>query len=125
MKRIFQHPNFVEESYSYDYDIAILLLKTPIQFGVGVKSISLATTGTNIVSGLAGYATGWGLTSANGHQLSDRLKYVTLPTISLGDCVQYYGNNLTERMFCAGYAAGGKDTCQVGKNSPQFILSCT
>lgn len=78
-----------------------------------MKKVTLATTGTQLISGLQGYATGWGQTNPSIYKTPDRLQYVVLPLISLRDCKEYYGNDLTERMFCAGYPAGGKDTCQV------------
>lgn len=112
MKKIFQHPDFVEKTF--DYDISILQLDTPLQFSSSVRSITLATTGTNIESGLDGYVSGWGITKPNSRILPSHLKQVMLPTISFEHCLQYYGANLTERMFCAGYPdIGGKDTCEV------------
>lgn len=90
-------------------------LVTPLDFGDCVRSISLATKGTNIESGLDGYASGWGLTGPHDTVLPIHLKSVVLPSISLEDCKEYYGGNLTDRMFCAGYAEGGKDTCDVSK----------
>lgn len=112
VKNIFQHPLFVAETY--DYDISILLLETPLHFSSTVRSVTLATSGTNIESGFDGYASGWGLTKTHSKVLPSHLKEVMLPTISFDDCLTYYGKNLTERMFCAGYPEiGEKDTCEV------------
>lgn len=111
MRTIFQHHLF--DGKTYDFDISILLLEKPLQMGSSVRRISLATSGTNIITGMTGYATGWGLTDPKGHVPSDHLKYVVLPSISKENCNVYYPGNITSRMFCAGYAAGGKDTCQV------------
>lgn len=111
VRQFFQHPNFSIDTY--DYDVSVLWLQTPLVLGSSVRNISLASSGTNIPTGLIGYASGWGLTDPYGFVGSDHLKYVVLPVISLKDCGIYYSNLLTDRMFCAGYATGGKDTCQV------------
>lgn len=111
VKKIHQHPNF--DNNTYDFDVSILELENPLQFGPRVRSVSLATSGTNINSGLDGYASGWGQTDPHIRRASDHLQSVVLPTISLDDCKIFYNSKLTERMFCAGFAEGGKDTCQV------------
>lgn len=112
MEKIFQHTDFDKDTY--DYDIAILQLNTTLQFSSTVRSVTLATNGTNIESGLDGYASGWGITRPHSKILPSHLKQVMLPTISIEDCLPYYGANLTERMFCGGYPENGrKDTCEV------------
>lgn len=41
------------------------------------------------------------------------LKSVKVPYLSLNECYQLYGNQITPRMFCAGLVwQGGKDACQ-------------
>ena len=43
---------------------------------------------------------------------ADGLKHVALPLYSYAQCVERYGNPITERMLCAGGTT--EDTCQVG-----------
>lgn len=50
--------------------------------------------------------------SKNGSIASDDLMYVTLPLLNSGTCLSLLGN-LPQGTICAGYAAGGKDACQV------------
>ena len=51
---------------------------------------------------------------ADGRQ-SIRLKQVQVPYIDHSTCSSgaWYGNAVHESMLCAGYNAGGKDSCQV------------
>ena len=41
------------------------------------------------------------------------LQCVEVPILSHQDCNYSYGGRITERMVCAGYPEGGKDSCQV------------
>lgn len=45
-------------------------------------------------------------------QTSDNLMAVTVPVISNEDCNKMM-SGITDRMFCAGFPEGGKDSCQV------------
>lgn len=49
-------------------------------------------------------------------QQSDMLQEASVPIISTSVCnsPDYYGSQIRPRMFCAGFAAGGTDACQVG-----------
>lgn len=111
VKQIFQHPQFNEDTYNYD--ISVLLLETPLDLAGIAKNIPLASTGTIIDSGIDSYVTGWGLIDYHTRAQSNHLKYVVVPTISLQDCGNYYPGGLTDTMFCAGYQEGGKDACEV------------
>jgi hypothetical protein len=55
---------------------------------------------------------GWGTTSYSG-QTSDILLEVLLPIWTLADCQMAYTQSIGEQQLCAGYRAGGKDSCQV------------
>lgn len=49
-------------------------------------------------------------------QQSDVLQEASVPIISTNVCnsPDYYGSQIRPKMFCAGFAAGGTDACQVG-----------
>lgn len=47
--------------------------------------------------------------------VSDHLMFVDLPVLSVETCNKIYENRtvLLPGMYCAGYADGGRDSCQV------------
>jgi len=53
--------------------------------------------------------------AAGGSNLPDELQQVMLPIIVRDVCNQtsWYDGDVDDAMICAGYAEGGKDTCQV------------
>uniref|UniRef100_A0AAR5Q3X1 Peptidase S1 domain-containing protein n=1 Tax=Dendroctonus ponderosae TaxID=77166 RepID=A0AAR5Q3X1_DENPD len=106
-KTITAHPNFNEDTY--DYDIAVVELASPLVLGTNVQTVSLPPSGTAFSNGENSVATGWGLTRNDG-DLADVLQVVTLPLITTATCKSnYYGSAISSRMFCAG--AAGKDSC--------------
>lgn len=44
---------------------------------------------------------------------SNKLQCLNIPILSFEDCDNSYPGMITDAMFCAGYLAGGKDSCQV------------
>jgi trypsin len=47
------------------------------------------------------------------------LRKVEVPVVSRASCRSSYGTSaITDRMFCAGVAAGGKDSCQGDSGGP-------
>lgn len=56
---------------------------------------------------------GWG-TTADGN-LSDTLQELTVPIMSNVECKRsgYFRFQITNRMLCAGYLEGGRDSCYV------------
>ncbi|XP_044258955.1 transmembrane protease serine 9-like [Tribolium madens] len=123
--QIFQHKEF--DIDTYDYDISLLKLGENLVLGSGVAVISLSEDST-VPGDLLGTATGWGRLSENG-PLPVELQEVDLPTIQDDLCELIYGDRLTERMFCAGYPKGQKDTCQGDSGGPyeynQVLLGIT
>lgn len=46
---------------------------------------------------------------------------MVLPIYDQTLCQQVYGNIITSRTICAGYAAGGRDACQGDSGGPYVI----
>ncbi|KAG5863580.1 hypothetical protein JTB14_030270 [Gonioctena quinquepunctata] len=119
VNELYYHPEFNDGTY--DYDISLLRLNSSLEFGTSVRKISLASEGTQITDGLLAQATGWGLLSDPGPPAT-QLQVVTLPVISRQSCSHYYpAGYVTERMFCAGYENGGKDTCTGDSGGPLVV----
>jgi trypsin len=105
-QRIFLHPDY--NSRTYDSDIALLKLRTPLSFNTYVSSISVAAlpadnTPLTVV--------GWGATREGG-AVSQKLLKVAVPLQNSTACERSYPGDITVNMFCAGETVGGKDSCQ-------------
>jgi len=113
----------LHESYKpkqYDWDIAVLKLKVEIDLSKHkqVKPICLPADDKKTYAGVTGIATGWGRLYSGGPQ-PDKLKEVSLPILE-PSCWGIQG--ITERMLCAGYKEGGKDTCQGDSGGPLYVV---
>ncbi|XP_018573075.1 trypsin-3-like [Anoplophora glabripennis] len=122
VSQIYQHTQFNPDTY--DYDISVLKLKSRLTLGTNIALITMIAANTAIRNGDLAVATGWGQLTNDG-AIPTQLHTVSLPTITTTTCAGYYGTGvggITDRMFCAGYAEGGKDTCQGDSGGP-LVLS--
>ena len=114
------HPFF--NSQSLDADIALLELsrlhnQPSMKFGIN-PSVGQSTT-----------VIGWGLTSIDPDTyaptggISTKLREVSVPVVSNDDCNNTYFGGITEFMFCAGFAEGGKDSCTGDSGGPIMVQS--
>lgn len=109
---IHQHPNYDPDTEGADYDIAILTLVQSLQFGEKVKPVYLPDLDEIFPVGTKCTVTGWGSTEP-ARADPERLRGVVLPLISDEECqIAYKDTPITERMICAGYPEGMKDSCQ-------------
>ena len=67
-------------------------------------------------------AAGWGLT-AEGTEVSNILRQVTVQIVSNQVCngLAAYSGAITDRMVCAGFPEGGKDSCQGDSGGPLMV----
>ncbi|XP_053307387.1 serine protease hepsin isoform X1 [Spea bombifrons] len=118
-------PFLFPDSDENSNDIALVHLQTPLTLTEYVQPVCLPALGQQIVDGKICTVTGWGNTEYYGHQ-SDVLQEASVPIISSSVCNQpeYYLNQITGKMFCAGYAEGGIDACQGDSGGP-FVCEDT
>ena len=115
------HPNY--DPASFDNDIALLRLTTPVVIGPSVGVIPLVHSPTNdalVAPGMSSMASGWGNTSEGG-STAQILQKVQLPIVSNATCSVPYPGQITSNMLCAGLAEGGKDSCQGDSGGPLAV----
>ncbi|XP_026475973.1 trypsin-2-like [Ctenocephalides felis] len=92
-------------------------LSTPLKYTSKIQPITLAQARDQLSTGTYLTVAGWGTTESM--EVEDMLKSVKVPYLSLNECYQLYGNQITPRMFCAGLVwQGGKDACQGDSGGP-------
>lgn len=118
-KKIIPHPQFSRDTLDYDY--ALIQLSGDSKF----RTIDLNKIEIDIPTGNDKYlvwTSGWGTTSEGSYTLPNILQKVEVPLVSKNDCnaPDVYNGSITDRMICAGLAAGGKDSCQGDSGGPLF-----
>ncbi|KAJ8798499.1 hypothetical protein J1605_016644 [Eschrichtius robustus] len=97
------------DSWFYINDIALLLLKSPLNLGVKKVPICLSEV-TDIERWRNCWVTGWGTTIPK-RSTETALRKVNIQLIEWETCFHTMPL-LTKSMLCAGDLQGGKDTCQ-------------
>jgi trypsin len=112
VKRIISHEHYNEDTI--DYDISLLELVEPIVFNDKTSIVGLAEQDDCFEADEEAVVSGWGDTLNFGDDLR-LLRSATVPIFDQELCAVLYQNygGVTDRMICAGYLAGGKDSCQV------------
>ena len=103
IKKIRFHPQF--NSVSYDSDIAVVELSSPVDFTDYVIPICLPHDESDfklLISGANAVVTGWGATKRGKNKWSKRLKKVRVPIINSKKCRKGMTYPVTDNMFCAG-----------------------
>uniref|UniRef100_A0A8C3PFD3 matriptase n=1 Tax=Chrysemys picta bellii TaxID=8478 RepID=A0A8C3PFD3_CHRPI len=89
--------------FTYDYDIAVLELQTPVTFTTSVQPKI--------------WVTGWGATSEGGAGATI-LQKASIRVINQTICNTLLTNQITSRMMCVGFLTGGIDACQGDSGGP-------
>ncbi|WP_275466658.1 serine protease [Streptomyces noursei] len=117
--RVLRHPKY--DAATIDYDVAVLVLASPLRFGDGVRAVPLVPAGSEPSAGTPATVTGWGATR-DGGALPERLRRVDVPKLSDAYCKGAYGpSSITPRMTCYGYQEGRKDACQGDSGGPLVV----
>ncbi|XP_042653516.1 chymotrypsin-like protease CTRL-1 isoform X2 [Tyto alba] len=114
VSRAITNPNW--NPNTFNNDITLLKLSSPAQLGPSVSPVCLPPPNLALPTNLPCVTTGWGRTNPNSQALATRLQQVTLPLISTSQCMQYWGNRITNSMLCAGGA--GASSCQGDSGGP-------
>ncbi len=118
------HPNW--EARNFRNDIALLRLDAPIPVTAGTRSISLPVgldAATWPPAGSPAAISGWGATEFGG-QPSNQLRRADLQVLggpSDTECGRYGANFDAAVEVCAGFPAGGVDSCQGDSGSPLAV----
>ncbi|XP_034723549.1 transmembrane protease serine 5 isoform X2 [Etheostoma cragini] len=105
---------------SHDSDIALMKLRTPLNFSDTIRPVCLPQYDYDLPGGTQCWISGWGYTQADGVHSPDTLKEAPVPIISTKKCNSscMYNGEITPRMLCAGYTEGKVDACQGDSGGP-------
>ncbi|XP_063167671.1 suppressor of tumorigenicity 14 protein [Candoia aspera] len=115
IKQIISHPSF--NDFTYDYDIAVMELSSPVSFSKQVTPICLPDASHEFPAGKAIWVTGWGATRENGAG-ARILQKAEIRVINQTMCDSLLANQMTPRMMCVGILTGGTDACQGDSGGP-------
>ncbi len=117
--RVIVHEKY--DTSTQDYDVALLHLSKAFP-GKTSRLLTAADAERYAKVGGYGIATGWGLT-AEGTEVSNILRQVTVQLVSNQVCngLSAYSGAITDRMVCAGFPEGGKDSCQGDSGGPLMV----
>lgn len=113
-----KHSRFVRETY--DFDIAVLKLKTPITFRTNVAPACLPEKNwaeATLLTQKTGIVSGFGRTHERGRP-SSTLKMLEVPYVDRNTCKLSSSFLITPNMFCAGYDEQPEDACQGDSGGP-------
>ncbi|CAG7834824.1 unnamed protein product [Allacma fusca] len=113
------HPLFTTE---FDFDVALLRLDRPVNFTGPNRTTTICLPKfdyKNTYLGAKSQVAGWGLMDEVGNASSQFLQKLEVPVLNLDDCRRVLPKSLiTERMLCAGYMEGGRDSCKGDSGGP-------
>lgn len=113
-KRVIAHPQY--NGSVMDYDFALIELQRDSRYQpVEVNKVKLDIREDQPINAVTA---GWGATSEGSYGLPDLLQKVEVPLVTREECEKSYPNQITDRMVCAGFPQGGKDSCQGDSGGP-------
>lgn len=106
---------------TYDYDIALLRLDSPVEFQPNILPVCLPEYDMDLV-GQEAWVTGHGRMYDGGPQ-PKVLQKVMLPILKNSECEMMYQRAgfieyIPRNFICAGYSSGGKDSCDGDSGGP-------
>lgn len=110
-----RHPDYNRSNI--DYDFALIQLSGDSQF----EPIALNTTELQKMNDVMLTTAGWGTVREGDWNLPDLLQRVDVPFVDKARCMSAYPDQITDRMICAGFDEGGKDSCQGDSGGPLIM----
>ncbi|KAG8437802.1 hypothetical protein GDO86_008492 [Hymenochirus boettgeri] len=112
--KVFTHPNW--NANTINNDISLIKLATPAVNKATVSSVCLANIEEEFVGGERCITSGWGKTRYNSFTTPSKLQQTALPLLTNKECTAYWGENITDKMICAG--AAGSSSCMGDSGGP-------
>lgn len=122
VQKVLLHPHF--HHFTYDSDIALLLLSRPVLFSSKVLPTCLPDLHLSqylLRENIWGVVSGWGVTHYLGRS-SRFLRKVALPVVDYETCRKSTDQVITDNMFCAGYLDASRDACSGDSGGP-FVVN--
>lgn len=115
--QVISHPDY--NKLPSDYDIALLELSEELELAGDFYAGELPAQDEPVVDGTCLQVSGWGSTES-ATESNAMLRAVNVPAYNQEACSRAYANvrTVTDRMLCAGYEEGGKDSCQKDSGGP-------
>lgn len=110
---VIRHPKY--DHGTIDYDYALIRLNGESRFEpveLNRTEITKSRSETDFT------VAGWGVLKESQYDLPDLLQKVDVPFVDKQRCSEAYPDGITDRMICAGYDEGGKDSCQGDSGGP-------
>ncbi|XP_068425211.1 suppressor of tumorigenicity 14 protein homolog [Clinocottus analis] len=115
LRKIISHPDY--NQMTFDYDVALLELSEPLKFTNTIQPICLPASTHVFPAGTSCWVTGWGLLREGGSK-AQLLQKASVKIINDTVCNIVTEGQLTSRMLCSGFLAGGVDACQGDSGGP-------
>lgn len=115
LKQVIPHPYY--NAYTYDNDIALMEMESPVTFSDTIRPVCLPTATDTFPAGTSVFISGWGATREGGSGATV-LQKAEVRIINSTVCNQLMGGQITSRMTCAGVLSGGVDACQGDSGGP-------
>ncbi|XP_067909861.1 suppressor of tumorigenicity 14 protein homolog [Heterodontus francisci] len=115
IKQIIVHESYNQQTF--DNDIALLELASPVTFTSVIQPICLPDATHNFPVGKSTWITGWGKLKEDGAD-AKVLQKAELRIVKRQVCNTLLSSVVTSRMLCAGYLSGGIDACQGDSGGP-------
>uniref|UniRef100_UPI0037E8B79A suppressor of tumorigenicity 14 protein homolog n=1 Tax=Semicossyphus pulcher TaxID=241346 RepID=UPI0037E8B79A len=118
VRRIIAHPDY--NAFTYDNDIALMELDSNVTLNQNIWPICLPSATYDFPAGREAWITGWGATREGG-LAATILQKAEVRVINRTVCKSLMGDELTDRMLCAGVLKGGVDACQGDSGGPLSV----
>lgn len=125
VSHVIVHPDYVNGQYHHD--IALLILRTPINYTVAAQPVCLQRDRANLVVGRRAQIVGWGKVSLSNVRAPE-MQFMDVPLSPWDQCLKVYGSSgalesqksIEGQWMCAG--GEGRDVCQGYGGAPLIVM---